>query len=86
MPKQTCKLTTSQQTEAVCIKLFDQIDHGLHKYIASAASDCLKEEAWKNTIAMLDILKTIFQSDYRIHSAQVSRGMTGDSRRSGVLA
>jgi len=86
MPKKTYRLTTSQQTEAVCIKLFDQIDHGLHTYIASAASDCLKEQAMRNTIAMLDILKTIYQSDYRIHSAQLSRGVSADSRCSGALA
>ncbi|HTY62426.1 MAG TPA: hypothetical protein VMG30_09235 [Acidobacteriota bacterium] len=80
MSKKADKLTSSQQTEDAGIRLFNRIDRGVHEYIASADGELLEEQAMRNAIAMLDILKTMYQNDFRLRSIQISQGVTACSR------
>lgn len=68
MPSRVCKLTSSQQTEAAGIKLFNQIDRRVGKYIEAAENSMLRKQAMRNAVGLLDILKEMYQIDLKLHS------------------
>jgi hypothetical protein len=68
MPKRVNRLTTPQQVEEAFVRLFNQIDGGVGQYIGSAENELLKQQAIRNAVGMLEILKVIYQKDLQLHS------------------
>jgi hypothetical protein len=60
------KLTTPQQVEEAFVELFDRIDDGVNAYIGAAENPPLKEQAIRNAVGMLEILKTIYKQDLQL--------------------
>lgn len=63
MPERAEKLTTPVEVEKEFVKLFDQIDHKVDRYIRSAGNRKLKKQAQRNAVGMLEILKVIYKKD-----------------------
>jgi hypothetical protein len=70
MPKKSRKLMTVKETEAAGVKLFDQIDRYVDNYIGLAENALLKEQAMRNVVGMLDILKAMYQYDLKLYSTR----------------
>lgn len=74
MNKKFWKLTTPQQVEEAFLRLFDEIDDGVNEYIGSAGDRFLKEQAMRNAVGMLEILRTMYQSDLKNRLLESSVG------------
>jgi hypothetical protein len=74
MGKKTRKLTTPQQVEEAFVRLFDEIDDGVNEYIGSAEDRFLREQAMRNAVGMLEILRTMYQSDLQNRLSEGSVG------------
>jgi hypothetical protein len=68
MSTKVCRLTTSRQAEAAGVRLFNQIDRRVGKYIGSAESSMLRKQAMRNAVGMLEVLKEMYQIDLKLHS------------------
>lgn len=66
MTKRIQKLTTSKQVEEAFVRLFDQIDDGVNAYIGAAENRPLKEQAMRNAVGMLEILRTMYEKDLQL--------------------
>ena len=65
MTKRIEKLATPQQVEEAFVRLFDQIDDGVNAYIGAAENRSLKEQAMRNAVGMLEILRTMYEKDFQ---------------------
>lgn len=66
MPRRIHRLTTPQQVEEAFVRLFDEIDDGVHAYIGAAENRFLKEQAMRNAVGMLEILRTMYEKDLQL--------------------
>jgi len=66
MSKNIKKLTTPQKVEEAFVKLFNRIDDGICNYLDSIHDISLKEQAMRNVVSMLKIMRIINQRDLQM--------------------
>ncbi len=66
MSKNIKRLTTPQQVEEAFVKLFNRIDDGICRYLDSIHDTSLKEQAMRNVVSMLKIMRIINQRDLQM--------------------